>query len=180
MRRCVASCGERPREVNVWRELRSGALDGAEGVVSVEASLGGGLEVGLEENKDETTSWGGLEWEIVVLLTFCLLAGLAAVVASFRGDSCVGIVVGMTDEPEGASRDWSLLRRNSAPFLAVNLAFQRPPRKMAFDPMMPSSTAKFIKSPSSAIESVESSGALGDASWCCRGRAKIKIIIGGK
>lgn len=73
--------------MNVWRELRSGALEGADGVMSGEGLLGGSLEVGLEENNEETISREALERVIAVSATFCLLESLAVVECSGDGSS---------------------------------------------------------------------------------------------
>ena len=74
----MANCGERPREVKVCIESRRGALDGTvEAVVSSEEFsflFCVGLEVGLEENSDETISRGWAFDESV--LSFCLFRGL--------------------------------------------------------------------------------------------------------
>lgn len=62
--------------MNVWRELNSGALDGTDGVMSRGGSWGGSLEVGLEENSEETISRGRLARKIPVSVTFCFLKSL--------------------------------------------------------------------------------------------------------
>lgn len=133
--------------MNVWRELRSGALDGADGVMSGEGPWGRVLEVGLEEKREETISWGKLERGIAVSVTFCLLESLVVVGSSGDGPwvalaGRVGLISPVI---------WSFLRRYSALFLADNLSFQRPPRKTGVDRMKPSSIEKFINRPSSAI-----------------------------
>lgn len=74
----MANCGERPREVKVCIESRRGALDGTvEAVISSEEFsflFCVGLEVGLDENSDETISRGWAFDESI--LSFCLFRGL--------------------------------------------------------------------------------------------------------
>lgn len=74
----MANCGERPREVKVCIESRRGALDGTvEAVISSEEFsflFCVGLEVGLEENSDETISRGWAFDESI--LSFCFFRGL--------------------------------------------------------------------------------------------------------
>lgn len=74
----MANSGERPREVKVCIEPRRGALDGtAEAAISSKAFFlffCAGLEVGLEENSDETISRGRV-FDISVF-NFCLFRGL--------------------------------------------------------------------------------------------------------
>lgn len=153
MRRWVANRGERPREVKVCIELRRGALDG-----TVEAAISSkefcfffcaGSEVGLEENSDETISRGR-----VSVFNFCLFRGLellgtelsfvAAMASAVLRTALLPVV------EEGSIRGF--FRRCSAIFFAVNLSFQRPPRKIACDSNIPAfPIEKFTKSPSSAM-----------------------------
>ena len=67
----------------MWRELRSGPLDGADGVTSGEGPRGKCLEVGLEENSEETISRRG----IALSVTFRLLES----VGTGDSSSCVGL-----------------------------------------------------------------------------------------
>ena len=156
MRRWVANWGERPREVKVCIESRRGALDGTveAAISSKEFSLSfcAGLEVGLEENSDETISRG---WAFdVSVFNFCLFRGLELLGTELSFVVAVALAVIRTAllpvVEEGSIR--SFFRRYSTIFFAVNLSFQRPPRKTACDSNVPaSSISKFTKSPSSAI-----------------------------
>lgn len=149
----MANRGERPREVKVCIESRRGALDG-----TVEAAISSkefsfffcaGSEVGLEENSDETISRGR-----VSVFNFCLFRGLellgtelsfvAAMASAVLRTALLPVV------EKGSIRGF--FRRCSAIFFAVNLSFQRPPRKIACDSnILASPIEKFTKSPSSAM-----------------------------
>lgn len=156
MRRWVANRGERPREVKVCIESRRGALDGTveAAISSKEFSLFffcAGSDVGLEENSDETISRGR-----VSVFNFCLFRGLELLGTelSFIAAMALAVVVRTALLPvvEEGSSIRGFFRRCSAIFFAVNLSFQRPPRKIACDSNIPAPPIeKFTKSPSSAM-----------------------------
>ena len=152
----MANRGERPREVKVCIESRRGALDGTveAAISSKECSLFfcAGSEVGLEENSDETISRGRV-FDVSVF-NFCLFRGLELLGTELSFVAAMALAVLRTAllpvVEEGSIRGF--FRRCSAIFFAVNLSFQRPPRKIACDSNIPASPiAKFTKSPSSAM-----------------------------
>ena len=67
-------------------------MEGADGVMSGEGLSGASLEMGLEENSEETISREDLERMIAGSATFCLLESLALVACS--GDGSSGALAG--------------------------------------------------------------------------------------
>ena len=135
VRRCVASVGERPRDVNVERPSRRGAFDGAVGAASSSGALELGIEeVGLDVKREEMISpWGFEEWAWscgagTVFCRFCgrveisMVSGLLVIALPFV-DEVSGTALAPPLE-NSSERCWDR-------FLAMSLSFQRPPLKTA-------------------------------------------------